>query len=87
MIIDLNLYKNSYPSIVNVCLNNKNVPHEQLISLISVATYVPVIVCCYYYSKYLGYMPKEIKSRIDNIEKFYNYTEIKGKEDFLFEIK
>lgn len=87
MIVDLNLYKNSYQSVVNVCVNNENVPHEQLISLISVATHMPVIVCCYYYCKYLGYMPEEVKNNIESIEKFYRYSEIKGKEDFLFETK
>jgi hypothetical protein len=76
MKITLSNYSNITPTVKSVCLNNASKPHKEMVSLIAVASYAPVIVACYYYIEHLGYTPPEVQEQIDSLMAFYKYEEI-----------
>lgn len=78
MNIDLNLYKNSTPSIRMIVANNPNRTIIELASISAVALGVPVIACCYYLGDILG-MSKELSEHIDRLVYFYKVDKIIGK--------
>lgn len=49
----------------------------ECISLISVTTHIPVIVCAFYIGEVAGW-PEEVLETIERLKKSYGYTEIVG---------
>jgi hypothetical protein len=78
MIIKLDKYKNIQPTVQSMIKNNYNRDHVDLVANIAVACNCPVIVCCFYYIKNLGYAPEESVQQIKNLIKFYKYSRIDG---------
>lgn len=77
MVILLDRYKVIIPFVKAMIKNNPGAKHHDLVSRISISTNVPLIVCCFYYIKELGYPPSEILNLIEVLKKFYGYSEIK----------
>lgn len=76
MIVQLNKYKNIEPTVQSMIKNNHNRGHVDLVANMAVACNCPVIVCCFYYIKVLGYAPEETVRQIKNLVKFYKYSKI-----------
>lgn len=75
MIVDLKHYELSKNFIQRTFLSQKNVEIKNVVSLISAATHVPVIVCYFYIGELLNW-PEEILRSINNLLIFYGYEEV-----------
>lgn len=81
MVILLDRYKVIIPFVKTMIKNNPSADHHDLVSRISQSSNVPLIVCCFFYIKELGYSPPEILNLIEILKEFYGYTEIKETEE------
>jgi hypothetical protein len=81
MVISLDRYKVIKPFVQAMVKNNPNADHHDLVSRISQSSNVPLIVCCFYYIREIGYSPPEILKLIQTLKEFYGYTEIKESEE------
>ncbi|NDB85298.1 MAG: hypothetical protein EB127_21740 [Alphaproteobacteria bacterium] len=84
MKIDLTSYRHLATITESVCKNNPYAKDDiELISLISIASGAPVIAAAYYYAAYIKNLNANIQKNIDNLIKFYGYTEITGINEVL----
>lgn len=74
MKIDLNDFIVNKEFIQKTVLEKKE-DLEQKISILSLTTYVPIIVVVFYVAEALNW-PEKLLNKIDNLIKFYDYEEI-----------
>lgn len=77
MTIDLDVYSKQKAFVQN-WFKSKNYPIGYAISMSSVMTMIPVIVCAYWIGEASGWQQESL-DKILKIKEFYGYTRIDGK--------
>lgn len=82
MKIDLSKYLNNLPVVKNYVLANPKMSISDKVTNLSIATYMPLIVCAYYIGKVEGYS-SELDLKIQTLKQFYKYDEIVGLDQLI----
>jgi hypothetical protein len=85
--IDLLAYKTNLAPLKAYRQANLNQSPSDIITNYAVSSYVPLIVCAYYFVRIEGATP-ELMAMIERIKQFYRYDEVVGLDELMrLEIK
>lgn len=75
MVLDCNKYRLSFKDIQYYSKNKKDKELIDSISMIAIATNVPIIIVCYYIGELYGF-DSILKSMIQRLRKFYHVKQV-----------
>lgn len=75
MVLDASKYRLRFPYIIGLTKDKSIEELETYVSIVSIASGVPIIVVCYFIMELYGFDLK-IYNLIGRLKKFYNVTEV-----------